>query len=105
MYAGQIIRKYVPRTDAVASVGRQIQQAQSQSYAGAGRIAFNRILEGDAGNAAIHTQTQPLLPGEVVEPGEKLLYKFLLPYEPLQFSSRENKRDDVDGSLRECIDC
>ena len=78
MYAAQIVRKLVPRVDPLASARRTLSEAQTQSYAGgaAGRIAFNRILDAGAGNAAIHTQTQPLLPGEAVEPDEKLLYKF-----------------------------
>ncbi len=78
MYAGQIIRKTVPRTDAFSRASRTIQEAQRSTVESAlgTRIAMSRLLEAGAGNVTLRTAAKPLLPGEAVQPDEKLLYKF-----------------------------
>ncbi len=81
MYAAQIIRKIVPRpADPLARAGASIREAQQASIGGGNsatmRVAFNQMLESGGSNVTIKTAAQPLLPGEAVEPDEKLMYKF-----------------------------
>src|SRR5690606_2387055 len=78
MYAVQLVRKYVPRVDPLARVGREVQQQQTARL-GLSNVLLSSAMIARTTNGVdvnIRTTGQQLLPGETVGLDEKLLYKF-----------------------------
>jgi hypothetical protein len=61
------------------------------------RVAFNRLLEGGS-NVTVKTAAKPLLPGESVQPGEKLMYKFY--FRTSRFNTLQEKTNALTLSAR-----
>ncbi len=77
MYGVQIVRKLIPAPVSTEErLRREVQhQASARFNVAASRVALSSSLAGGS-TVNIRSQAERLLPGEVVEPGEKLLYKF-----------------------------